>query len=158
MKRTIHIETESVQIEVNGETETQEIKELGVNVAPIPSTGLFENKFHFNNCENSVTAPVADEVVENPNEKPVVSEKPEVAPKPVQPEEQNASVEEYIGTQIEPVSVDTGLGSEKDETKSEKSEQIEEKSDSEDEKKDESECHQTGNFSKRYTAPNMYRG
>lgn len=158
MKRTIHIETESVQIEVNGETETQEIKELGVNVAPIPSTGLFENKFYFDNCESLVTAPVADEVVENPNEKPVVSEKPEVAPKPVQPEEQNASVEEYIGTQIEPVSVDTGLGSEKDETKSEKSEQIEEKSDSEDEKKDESECHQTGNFSKRYTAPNMYRG
>ena len=47
MKRVIHIETESVQIEVNAETvaetETQEIKELGVNVAPIPSTGLFDN-------------------------------------------------------------------------------------------------------------------
>ena len=105
-----------------------------------------------------MTAPVADEVVENLAEKPVVSEKPEIAPKPVQPEEQNASVEEYIGTQIEPVSVDTGLGSEKDETKSEKSEQIEEKSDSEDEKKEETECHQTGNFSKRFTPPNMYRG
>ena len=49
VKRVIHIETESVQIEVNAETvaetETQEIKELGVNVAPIPSTGLFKNKF-----------------------------------------------------------------------------------------------------------------
>lgn len=105
-----------------------------------------------------MTAPVADEVVENPDEKPVVSEKPEMVPKPVQPEEQNASVEEYIGTQIEPVSVDTGLGSEKDDTKSEKSEQIEEKFDSEDEKKEETECHQTGNFSKRFEVPIMYRG
>ena len=98
---------------------------------------------------------MADESQSNQDTKPTETEneKPEIAPKPVQPEEQNASVEEYIGTQIEPVSVDTGIGSEKEEEKSEK---IDEKSDTEQETNEDEENHKTGNFNKRYNI--SYRG